>query len=90
MRARRSSRSAPRPSAARARHGLVGLDDDVPVRLFTQLEALQPRDTRTDEVFAPAMRCLPATTKIYRATQQAARTQVRRVIACRIARPSAS
>lgn len=67
--------------------GLVVLDDDFPVGLFTQLEALrsrdEPRDTRVDEVFDPAMLCLPVTTKIHRAAEQATRMQVRRVIPCR-------
>lgn len=67
--------------------GLVVLDDDFPVGLFTQLEALQsrdlPRDTRVDDILDPAMLCLPATTKIYRAAEQACRMEVRRVIPCR-------
>ncbi|HET9626639.1 MAG TPA: CBS domain-containing protein [Kofleriaceae bacterium] len=66
--------------------GLVVLDDDFPVGLFTQLEALQsrdlPRDTRIDEILDPAMLCLPKTTKIYRAAEQACRMEVRRVIPC--------
>ncbi len=67
--------------------GLVVLDDDFPVGVFTQLEAMQsrdlPRDTRVDEQFDPSMLCLPVTTKIYRAAEQAARMQVRRIIPCR-------
>lgn len=67
--------------------GLVVLEDDFPVGVFTQLEAMQsrdlPRDTPINEVFDPAMLCLPVTTKIYRAAEQAARLEVRRVIPCR-------
>lgn len=67
--------------------GLVVVEDDLPVGVFTQLEAMQvrewPRDTRVDEVFDPAMLCLPATTKLFRVAEQARRLQVRRVIPCR-------
>jgi len=67
--------------------GLVVVDDDFPVGVFTQLEAMQtrdlPRDTPIDDVFDPAMLCLPTTTKIYRAAEQASRLEVRRIIPCR-------
>jgi predicted transcriptional regulator len=67
--------------------GLVVVDDDFPVGVFTQLEALEardlPRDTRVDEVFDPAMLCLPANTKMFRAAEQACRMEARRVIPCR-------
>lgn len=67
--------------------GLVVLDDDFPVGVFTQLEAMQsrdlPRDTRVDELFDPSMLCLPVTTKVFRAAEQAARMNVRRIIPCR-------
>ena len=67
--------------------GLVVLDDDYPVGVFTQLEAMQsrdlPRDTRVDELFDPSMLCLPVTTKVFRAAEQAARMNVRRIIPCR-------
>ncbi len=67
--------------------GLVVVDDDFPVGVFTQLEAMQsrelPRDTPVNEVFDPAILCLPVTTKIYRAAEQAARLEVRRIIPCR-------
>lgn len=67
--------------------GLVVVDDDFPVGVFTQLEALQardlPRDTRVDEVFDPSLLCLPTTTKAFRAAEQACRMEVRRVIPCK-------
>ena len=67
--------------------GLVVLDEDFPVGVFTQLEAMQsrdlPRDTRVDEVFDPALLCLPTTTKMYRAAEQARRLEVRRILPCR-------
>lgn len=67
--------------------GMVVVDDDFPVGVFTQLEAMAardlPRDTRVDEVFDPSMLCLPSTTKIFRAAEQATRMEVRRVIPCK-------
>jgi CBS domain-containing protein len=67
--------------------GLVVLDDDFPVGVFTQVEAIQvrdlPRDTRIDDVFDPSMLCLPVSTKLYRAAEQARRLEVRRIIPCR-------
>ncbi len=67
--------------------GLVVVDDDFPVGVFTQIEAMQardlPRDTRIDDVFDPSMLCLPDSTKLYRAAEQARRLEVRRVIPCR-------
>lgn len=66
--------------------GLVVLDDEWPVGLFTQVEAMEsrdlPRDTRIDEVFDTSLLCLPTTTKIHRAAAQARRLEVRRVIPC--------
>jgi CBS domain-containing protein len=67
--------------------GLVVVDDDYPVGVFTQVEALQardlPRDTPIDEVLDPSLLCLPMTTKLYRAAEQARRLEVRRIIPCR-------
>ena len=66
--------------------GLVVLDDEWPVGVFTQLEAMQardlPRDTLIEEVYDPSMLCLPIETKIYRAAAQAQRLEVRRIIPC--------
>ncbi|MEJ7598883.1 MAG: CBS domain-containing protein [Kofleriaceae bacterium] len=67
--------------------GLVVIDDELPIGVFTQLEAMEsrdlPRDTLVDDAFDPSMLCLPGTTKVYRAADQAARLQVRRIIPCR-------
>lgn len=67
--------------------GLVVIDEDFPVGLFTQIEAMEARDllrdTRIDEVFDPSMLCLPISTKLYRAAEQARRLEVRRIILCR-------
>ncbi|MEO8706021.1 MAG: CBS domain-containing protein [Kofleriaceae bacterium] len=71
--------------------GLVVLEDDWPVGLFTQVEAMEsrdlPRDTRIDEVLDPSMLCLPTTTKVYRAAAQAQRLEVRRIIPCQDREP---
>jgi CBS domain-containing protein len=67
--------------------GLVVIDDDFPVGVFTQVEAMEardlPRDTHIDEVLDPSMLCLPVSTKLYRAAEQARRLEVRRIIPCR-------
>lgn len=66
--------------------GLVVTDDEWPVGVFTQIEAMEardlPRDTRVDEVLDPSMLCLPTTTKLFRAAAQARRLEVRRIIPC--------
>lgn len=67
--------------------GLVVVEDDWPVGLFTQVEAMAsrdlPRDTPVDDVFEQALICLPDSTRIHRAAAFAARLDVRRVVACR-------
>lgn len=66
--------------------GLVVVEDDWPIGLFTQVEALEsrdlPRDTRIDDVLDTSLLCLPTTTKVYRAAAQAQRLEVRRIIPC--------
>ncbi|MFN0250899.1 MAG: CBS domain-containing protein [Kofleriaceae bacterium] len=67
--------------------GLVVIENEYPVGLFTQLEAMQsrdlPRDTRVEDVYDPAMLCLPDATKMFRAAEQASRLGVRRVLPCK-------
>jgi signal-transduction protein with cAMP-binding, CBS, and nucleotidyltransferase domain len=64
--------------------GLIVTDDDWPVGLFTQREALlardRPRDTRIDEVMSAAMLALDIETPLHRAAAQAAELRVRRII----------
>jgi CBS domain-containing protein len=65
--------------------GLVVLDDDErPVGIFTQVEALQCKDvppaTPVEEQMNYAVLCLPLKTPLYRAAGQAAEMNVRRVI----------
>ncbi len=65
--------------------GLVVVDQDCPVGLFTQREALQSRDdsrdTPLEAVMNSAMLALETTTPLHRAAAQAAALRVRRVIA---------
>lgn len=64
--------------------GLVVVDEDWPVGVFTQVEALGarelPRDTATEDVMNPAILVLDADTPIHRAAAQGAAMDVRRVI----------
>jgi len=66
--------------------GLVVVDEDWPIGVFTQIEALQardlPRDTPVDDLLEPSIICMPTTTRAHRAAAQAARLDVRRVIVC--------
>jgi CBS domain-containing protein len=65
--------------------GVVVLDGEWPIGVFTQVEALAakdaPRDTAVEEVMSPAMLCLPIDTPMHRAAAQASATRARRVIA---------
>ena len=65
--------------------GLVVVDDSWPVGVFTQEEALAARDvetsTPTEDVMNPAILALPASTPLYRAAEQAAALDIRRVVA---------
>lgn len=65
--------------------GLIVLDHDWPVGLFTQREALESRDesrdTPVEDVMTSAMLALETTTPLHRAAAQAAALHVRRVIA---------
>ena len=64
--------------------GLVVVEDEWPIGLFTQREALEsmdlPRDTRIDDTMSSAMLILDAHTPLHRAAAQAAALRVRRVI----------
>jgi CBS domain-containing protein len=62
--------------------GVVVVDDDWPVGVFTQVESLMakdlPRDTPIEEVMSPALLCMNRETHVHRAAAQAAATSVRR------------
>lgn len=65
--------------------GLVVVEDDWPVGLFTQIEALAahalPRDTPVEELMELALICLPTTMALHRAAAQATRMHARRIVA---------
>jgi len=65
--------------------GLIVVDEDGPIGVFTQVEALESkdaaRDTPVEQVLSPAMLCLDVNTPLHRAAAQAASMDVRRVIA---------
>lgn len=67
--------------------GLVVVEDDWPIGLFTQREALEARDrernTPVEEVMSASLLALDVDTQLHRAAAQAAATKVRRVIAVR-------
>lgn len=66
--------------------GVVVVDDDWPIGVFTQIEALAsrdlPRDTPVDGVLDPSIICMPTRSQAHHAAAQATRMDVRRVIAC--------
>jgi predicted transcriptional regulator len=65
--------------------GLVVVDGDLPVGLFTNREALEardePRDLPVEEAMSAAMLALPVDTPLHRAAAQAAELNVRRIVA---------
>jgi len=67
--------------------GLVVVEDDWPIGLFTQREALEAHDrernTPVEEVMSASLLALDVETQLHRAAEQAAATKVRRVIAVR-------
>jgi CBS domain-containing protein len=64
--------------------GLVVVENDWPVGIFTQVEALEsrdvPRHTAVEDVMSPRILALRPETRLHRAAAQAAATRVRRVI----------
>ncbi|MCC7000263.1 MAG: CBS domain-containing protein [Deltaproteobacteria bacterium] len=64
--------------------GLVVTEDDKPVGLFTQVEALAsrglPPETRVEEAMTQALLCLPDDTVLYRAAGFTVSTHARRII----------
>lgn len=65
--------------------GLIAVENDWPVGVFTQVEALAARglddSSIVDDAMDPALICMPITTTMRRAAQQALRMRVRRVVA---------
>jgi CBS domain-containing protein len=66
---------------------IVVVEDDWPVGMFSQVEALiardLPRDTPIETVMDTALICLPESLRISRAAAHASQLEVRRVIAIR-------
>lgn len=64
--------------------GLIVTDNDWPVGVFTQEEALAARDlvhtTPVGDLLDPALICLPSETALHRAAAQCARMGVRRIV----------
>jgi CBS domain-containing protein len=65
--------------------GLVVVEDEWPVGVFTQREALEsrdlPRDTPVEETMSASILVLAQDTRLHRAAAQAAESNVRRVVA---------
>lgn len=66
--------------------GLIVVEDDWPVGVFTQSEAMRsrdlPRDTPVEDTMNSAIVCMPTDTRLFRAAAQANAMRVRRIIAC--------
>ncbi len=64
--------------------GLVVVENDWPIGIFSQIEALAsrdlPRETRVEEVLDPAMLCLDIKTALFRAAAQASAMDVQRIL----------
>lgn len=71
--------------------GLVVVDADWPIGIFTQVEALEARDlagdTATEDVMNPAILVLESDTPVHRAASQAAAMDVRRIVVTEGPRP---
>jgi CBS domain-containing protein len=65
-------------------HGLIVMDEEWPVGVFTQEDALAareaPPDVRIDEVMEPRVICLPLAFPVFRAAQQAIASRARRIL----------
>jgi CBS domain-containing protein len=66
--------------------GLVVVDEHWPIGVFTQAEAMAARDlpagTPIEDLYDPAVLCMPVRTPVHRAAAQAAQFDARRVVAC--------
>jgi CBS domain-containing protein len=68
--------------------GLIVVDDRWPIGVFTQSEAIAardlPRETLIEDIYDPAVLCIPAKRNIRVAAAHVARMEVRRVVASEI------
>lgn len=66
---------------------LIVVEDDTPIGLFTQTEALAgrdlPRDTPIETLYERELVCLPASTPMWIAAGHVARLDMRRVVVCK-------
>ncbi len=64
--------------------GLIAVENEWPVGVFTQVEAMAARDleddTLVEDAMDPALICMPTDTRMHRAAQQALRMRVRRIV----------
>jgi CBS domain-containing protein len=71
--------------------GLIVTEDDQPIGVFAQKDALAsrelPRSSSIEDAYDPAVICLPADMKLHRAAAHVADLRVRRVVACRAREP---
>ena len=71
--------------------GLIVTDDEHPIGMFTQADALASRDqarsSPVESSYDPAVICLPAEMKLHRVAAQVADLRVRRVVVCRQREP---
>lgn len=67
--------------------GLIVTEEERPIGMFTQENALAsrdlPRGTPVDETYDAGVICLPIETKLHRAAAMAAELAVRRIVVCR-------
>jgi CBS domain-containing protein len=66
-------------------HGLVVVEDEWPVGLYTQVEALQAAtldpQTPVEQAMSYALLCLPTSTPLYRAAAHSLELEIRRILA---------
>jgi CBS domain-containing protein len=66
-------------------HGLIVVEDDWPVGVFTQEDALAareaPPDVRIDQVMEARVICVPLALPVFRAAEQAIASRARRILA---------
>jgi CBS domain-containing protein len=71
--------------------GLIVTQDDQPIGMFAQADALAsrelPRSSSIEDTYDPAVICLPVSMKLYRVAAHVADLRVRRVVMCRAREP---
>jgi CBS domain-containing protein len=71
--------------------GLIVTQDDQPIGMFTQADALAsrelPRSNSIEDTYDPAVICLPGEMKLHRVAAHVADLRVRRVVVCKAREP---